>query len=449
MSATTSQTAAPWAASAPEPPRQPWSPRRLQRPWFTAILTLLAFLLGPVVWGLILVVVLTQGDPLDPLDVYGPGRPVVLLSVLDVVLGLIAVALVPVALRHGFTDAQALEDGSVDPAELVDRPEPRSALIAALIIGVCVSLSVSAWLASLFTMISISSRGRRSWAGLVYVVTVAATIVGYFIQDSAEGWFEGLLVCGVSAVMLLVPVLIGMYRWSRRRRIRALQAEALTARREAAALVREEHARAEQSRAQERTRIAREMHDTLSHRLALISTYAGALDYREDLDRDTVRSTARLVQQTAATASAELRTVLDILRDDPGDTRPEPDLRQLPELLAEFRAAGARVEMVGREVVDAEAVPDTAARTLYRILQEALTNAVKHAPGAPVTVRWSRRAGAVSLTVSNPLVADAHPEPSGFGLVGLDERARGLGGTISTERTETMFRLEACIPCRS
>ena len=82
-----SQTAAPWAASAPEPPRQPRSPRRLQRPWFTAILTLLAFLLGPVVWGLILVVVLTQGDPLDPLDVYGPGRPVVLLSVLDVVLG--------------------------------------------------------------------------------------------------------------------------------------------------------------------------------------------------------------------------------------------------------------------------------------------------------------------------------------------------------------------------
>ena len=60
MSATTSQTAAPWAASAPEPPRQPWSPRRLQRPWFTAILTLLAFLLGPVVWGLILVVVLTR-----------------------------------------------------------------------------------------------------------------------------------------------------------------------------------------------------------------------------------------------------------------------------------------------------------------------------------------------------------------------------------------------------
>ncbi|MBZ6373688.1 MAG: histidine kinase [Kocuria palustris] len=213
--------------------------------------------------------------------------------------------------------------------------------------------------------------------------------------------------------------------------------------------MREEHARAEQSRAQERTRIAREMHDTLSHRLALISTYAGALDYREDLDRDTVRSTARLVQQTAATASAELRTVLDILRDDPGDTRPEPDLRQLPELLAEFRAAGARIEMVGREVVDAEAVPDTAARTLYRILQEALTNAVKHAPGAPVTVRWSRRAGAVSLTVSNPQVADAHPEPNGFGLVGLDERARGLGGTISTERTETMFRLEACIPCRS
>jgi signal transduction histidine kinase len=449
MSDVSSPTTAPWASPAHEQPRRLRGSRRLQRPWFTSILTLLAFVLGPLAWGLILLVVLTQGDPLEVFDVYGPGRPVVLLSILDVVLGLVAVGLLPAALRHGVADTQAFADSTADPSELVDRPEPRSALIAALVIGGLLSISASAWAASLFSMISIASRGRRSWAVLIYAVTVVSSIVGYFVLDSAETWIDALLVCGISAVMLLVPVLIGMYRWSRRRRIRALEAEALTARREAAALVREEHARAEQSRAQERTRIAREMHDTLSHRLALISTYAGALDYREDLDRETVRSTARLVQQTAATASAELRTVLDILRDDPGDTRPEPGLRSVPELLEQFRAAGAHIEVIGQEDFDAHDLPDTAARTLYRILQEALTNAVKHAPGAPVTVRWSRRAGAVSLTVSNPLVADAHPEPSGFGLVGLDERARGLGGTISTERTETMFRLEACIPCRS
>lgn len=449
MSVVPSQTPAPWAAQPPGSAPRARGLRRLQRPWFTSILTLVCLLLGPLSWGLILLVALSSDGALDISDMYGPGRPVVLLAVLDVVLGLVATALVPVGLRHGFIDTQPIADSAADPAELVDRPEPRSALIAALVIGVFTVISASAWAASLVTMISISSRGRRTWAAAVYAVTAAAAGASYFVQGPFGGWIEALVVVGASAVMLLVPVLIGMYRWSRRRRIRALQAEALTARREAAALVREEHARAEQSRAQERTRIAREMHDTLSHRLALISTYAGALDYREDLDRETVRSTARLVQQTAATASAELRTVLDILRDDPGDTRPEPDLRQLPELLEEFRAAGARIEVTGQDRIDAEDLPDTAARTLYRILQEALTNAVKHAPGAPVSVSWERDPRAVRLTVANPLVAEAHPVPSGFGLVGLDERARGLGGTISTQRTETLFRLEARIPCRS
>ncbi len=444
MPATSSSTIAPWVARPPRgaPGRRG---RRLQRPWTTGILTLAALLLGPALVSLVLLAVLVPGSPPEPSELYGPGRPVVALAVLDVALGLVAVGLVPIAVRHGYAGAEA----AGDPAALVDRPEPRSALIAAVVIGVFTAVSASAAAASLITMISVCSRGRRSWAVVVYGVTLAATGAGYFVQGPVGSWIDTLVLLGVSAVMLLVPVLIGMYRWSRRRRIRALQAEAMTARREAAALVREEHARAEQSRAQERTRIAREMHDTLSHRLALISTYAGALDYREDLDRATVRSTARLVQQTAATASAELRTVLDVLRDDPGDTRPEPDLHDIPQLLEEFRAAGAEIEVIGDDGIDPGALPDITARTLYRILQEALTNAVKHAPGAPVTVRWARRPDAVSLVVSNPLVADAHPAPSGFGLVGLDERARGLGGTIGTERTDTAFRLEACIPCRS
>lgn len=420
----------------------------------------MSFVLGPLVWvGVVVLVVLFPETGRDA-ALYGPDRPLALLAGIDALFGLISVALMPIALRHGHPDPEADPGQGLGTPAFVDRPEPRSALIAALVVAVLVGFSAASWPASVITMISACSRGRRTWLVSVYVVTLAAGILGGLVTGSLDSFFSGadrawqdalilLGLIGVMAVMLLVPVLIGMYRWSRRRRIRALQAEALTARRESAALVREEHARAEQSRAEERTRIAREMHDTLSHRLALISTYAGALDYREDLDRETVRSTARLVQQTAATASAELRTVLDVLREDPSDTRPEPDLSQVGALLDEVRATGAVVEVTGTKIARADGIPDTASRTLYRILQEALTNAVKHAPGAPVSIRWDRSPEAVELVVENPLVDGARTVRSGFGLIGVDERARAAGGTVITERTETIFRLEARIPCRS
>lgn len=438
----------------------PETHRRLERPWTVLGLTVLSFVLGPLVWAAVLVLLVAFPEVGREAEVYGPERPLALLAGIDVVFGLISVALMPIALRHGHSGPEAEHAEDLGAPAFVDRTEPRSALIAALVIAVLVGFSSASWAASVITMISVCSRGRRTWLVSVYAVTLAAGLIGglatgslaSFFAESNEIWQNALVLLGLTgvlAVMLLVPVLIGMYRWSRRRRIRALQAEALTARREAAALVREEHARAEQSRAEERTRIAREMHDTLSHRLALISTYAGALDYREDLDRETVRSTARLVQQTAATASAELRTVLDVLREDPSDTRPEPDLSRFGALLDEVRATGAVVEVTGPQIDRAEGIPDTASRTLYRILQEALTNTVKHAPGAPVSIRWDRSPEAVQLVVENPLVDGARTVRSGFGLIGVDERARAVGGAVSTERTETTFRLEARIPCRS
>lgn len=420
----------------------------------------MSFVLGPLLWLGVVVLVAAFPEADSDATLYGQGRPQAFLAGIDILFGLISVALIPVALRHGRPNPESGQAEGLEPPAFVDRPEPRSALIAALVIAVLFGFSGASWPASVITMISACSRGRRTWLVSVYLVTLGASIIGAlvtgslgtFVTGTDPAWqraLVGLGLVGVMAVMLLVPVLLGMYRWSRRRRLRALQAEALTARREAAALVREEHARAEQSRAEERNRIAREMHDTLSHRLALISTYAGALDYREDLDRETVRSTARLVQQTAATASAELRTVLDVLREDPGDTRPESDLRQVGVLLDEVRATGTVVEVSGPEISRADGIPDTAARTLYRILQEALTNAVKHAPGAPISVCWVRSPEAVELTVANPLVDAAQTVRSGFGLIGVDERARAVGGSVITERTDSVFRLEARIPCRS
>lgn len=415
-----------------------------------AVLTALAFFLGPVLsvglYGLFSLG-LASGDP-EFADFPYSESELMWRMILDVGVGVVAVVLLPFALRR------APESGVLDPGR--DRSihhlkEPTSALVVALIIGMLVATSAAAFPAWFIAVISISSRGIRRWIYWIPPVAVLSIVLSFVVTPSSSVFWEVALVFALYLAMTALPIVIGLLRWSRRRQIRALRSEAAFAQREAQAVIRAEQARAEKTRAEERTRIAREMHDTLSHRLALISTYAGALDYREDLDRETVRSTARLVQQTAATASAELRTVLDVLRDDPADTRPEPDLTQLDGLLAEVRATGVRVDSTVAGPA-AGTLPDTTSRTLYRMLQEALTNAVKHAPGAPVRVEWGGDENTVELTVTNPLTGLDHPGQSlssGFGLIGLEERAKALGGNVKTTKTATEFRLEASVPCRS
>lgn len=422
------------------------------RGWVIAGLTALAFLIGPAL-GLIIYGVmgfaLSSGAP-DTADFPYTESQLRLVMAVDVGIGLVMVALLPFALRRA-PESQVLE-GNHDPASQ-QLKEPISALVVTLIMGLLLSVSSAGFPAWFMAVISISSRGLRRWIYCIPPVAGLSAVLTFFIFPTETTMWESILVGALSIAMTALPVVIGLLRWSRRRQIRALRSEAATAHREAQAVIRTEQARAEKTRAEERTRIAREMHDTLSHRLALISTYAGALDYRKDLDPETVRSTARLVQQTASTASAELRTVLDVLREDPTDTRPEPDLSQVDSLLAQVRATGVQVtNTVQRPGL--ELIPDTTSRTLYRMLQEALTNAVKHAPGAPVEIRWGGTQDHVELTVTNPLTApkgraEAMGQSSGFGLIGLDERARALGGNVSTSTSQNAFRLEATVPCRN
>lgn len=423
-----------------------------RRGWLIAGLTLTALVLGPLIslgtYGVM--GSLVADGTVSPEEYPYSEEFIFAWMLVDTAVGLVAVALLPIALRRA-PEPKVLDEGP-EVANL-SLKEPRSALVAALVIGVLVGVSGAAFPAWFIAVVSVCSRGIRKWVFFIPPVAVLSAVGSVFVVPMPESDIWVILMgIALSLAMTAVPVLIGLNRWSRRRQIRALRSEAATARREAEAVVREEQARAAKTRAEERTRIAREMHDTLSHRLALISTYAGALDYREDLDRDTVRSTARLVQQTAATASAELRTVLDVLRDDPTDTRPEPDLTQVDSLLEEVRATGAQVESLVQRP-DLGQIPGTASRTLYRMLQEGLTNAVKHAPGAPVTVRWQGDDDEVRLTVTNPLTPSDHADSvhpaSGFGLIGLDERARALGGSVRATETQSEFRLEAKVPCRS
>jgi signal transduction histidine kinase len=251
----------------------------------------------------------------------------------------------------------------------------------------------------------------------------------------------------VPFMVMLIGVTVGwgMYIGSRRELLATLRDRAETAETE-------QHARVLQARAAERSRIAREMHDVLAHRISLVTMHAGAMVYREDLDADQMRATARIIQDNSHHAMVELREVLGILRDGPGDAdpeRPQPSARDLPELIAEARRSGMRV--VSDESVDLGAIPDPLGRTVYRVVQEGLTNARKHAADTLVTVSLAGApAAGVTVRIGNPLrvgdSTDGAPA-SGLGLVGLSERAELAGGRLTHQVSPAgEFVLTAWLP---
>jgi signal transduction histidine kinase len=241
-----------------------------------------------------------------------------------------------------------------------------------------------------------------------------------------------------------VVVAWGMFRRSRR------QAQLEHARRADA----EEQLRVEQVRYAERTRIAREMHDVLAHRISLLSLHAGVLEFRPDAPPEEVERAAAVIRASAHQALEDLRAVIGVLRDGPGAPGPEPPqptLAALPGLLEESRAAGMRIRAeVG--LPDLAAVPDAIGRHALRIVQEALTNARKHATAAPVELRLDGAPGhGLTIEVRNPTPALAATEPkipgTGAGLLGLTERATLSGGRLEHGLDEQgHFRLHAWLP---
>ena len=162
------------------------------------------------------------------------------------------------------------------------------------------------------------------------------------------------------------------------------------------------------ARAAERTRIAREMHDVLAHRMSLVAVHAGALAYRTDLSAAETRETAAIIQANSQRALADLREILGLLRDtergiDVTAHRPQPTLSDLDSLLDDERAAGAHVTLRS-DLEDLDALPESIGRSAFRIIQEGLTNARKHAPHAMVTVELTGHPGnGLDLSVRNPV----------------------------------------------
>ncbi|MFF7852991.1 histidine kinase [Streptomyces sp. NPDC007904] len=236
----------------------------------------------------------------------------------------------------------------------------------------------------------------------------------------------------VASIVLLLVLLGAVVGWgmfvrSKRQLMLSLRDRARRAETEA-------RLRAEQAQRLAREAIAREMHDVLAHRLTLLSVHAGALEFRPDAAREEIARAAGVIRESAHEALQDLREIIGVLRagepDDPG--RPQPTLAALGTLVAESRRAGMRVTLDGR-VTDAATVSASVGRTAYRIAQEGLTNARKHAPGAEVTVSVTGGPGeGLTVSVRNPPPEGdvPHVPGAGQGLIGLTERATLAGGTL-------------------
>jgi signal transduction histidine kinase len=196
----------------------------------------------------------------------------------------------------------------------------------------------------------------------------------------------------------------------------------------------------------ERARIARELHDIVAHRVSTIVVQAQAADAQLVSDPEAARAGLQAIDETARQALGELRALLGILRreGEVSGRAPQPEVSQLPAMVEQARATGQPIEFVVAGTP--RPLPSAIGVALYRIAQEALTNVLKHAPGAPATVTLRYCADAVEVDVS-----DAGPGAgvgnAGFGLVGMRERVGVLGGTLSSgDRPGGGFAVRARLP---
>ena len=286
-------------------------------------------------------------------------------------------------------------------------------------------------------------------AMLVGALSVLISFFLFAVRDG-NGQIGGLWSATVLAFSLLSTAAIvgwGMLVRARRELVASLKDRAERA--EA-----EQQLRVGQARQLERTRIAREMHDVLAHRISLVSMHAGALEYRAEAVGGEVARSAAVIRSSAHQALEDLREVIGVLRaeSDDAEMRPQPTLNDLRALVEESLQAGMRVTCEFGLDDTGASVPLRAGRTAYRIVQEGLTNARKHAPDSVVVVRLSGGPGTgLSVEVLSRRAvgvrAGGQIPGAGLGLIGLKERADLSGGRLEHGHTGNGdFRLAAWLP---
>lgn len=307
----------------------------------------------------------------------------------------------------------------------------------------------AAWLA----LFALAIQRRDRWLVVVAFGAWAGSVVSStFIAIDPLG---GVL---LASPMYGFAVAGGAYIGSRRALLVSLRERAERAESEQAM-------RSNQARLAERSRIAQEMHDVLAHKISLVTLQAGGLEVNSAAGPEEVERVAGLIRTTARQALDDLRGVLGVLRGTEGDDlvttarttplavaedlTPQPGLADVRALVEASRSSGVPVRL-DWDVPDAP-VPDQLGRTVYRVVQEALTNVHKHAHGvsAAVLVR-GRPGGRIDIEVANPRPVGSTVEPllpgTGTGLDGLAERVRLAGGQVQAGPTPDGFRVRAWLP---
>ncbi|MCX5048731.1 MULTISPECIES: sensor histidine kinase [unclassified Streptomyces] len=358
--------------------------------------------------------------------------------------------------------------------------------IAVVLVSIAITPAQMGYLmgiVGLYTLAA-SELPRRIIASLAGMSLVGMLIVMFVRvrQDMARGtwdlgdWFVPFAAITTAIGMTAPPLLLGLYVGARRRLMESLRERADSLERELQLLAERAEERAEWARNEERTRIAREMHDVVAHRVSLMVVHAAALQAVARKDPEKAVRNAALVGDMGRQALTELREMLGVLRNADGARRREqavplvavgvaaavaaskavdegegPCLSELDELIGQSAAAGMVVDLSVEG--DTRSYAAEIEQTAYRVVQEALTNVHKHAAGAKTHVRLAHRVSEIAMQVENeppPEVSSASSArlPSGGnGLVGMKERVSALGGVFVSGPTDAGgFRVSAVIP---
>src|SRR5690625_260438 len=315
-----------------------------------------------------------------------------------------------------------------------------AAVVLALLVCAKVLLTVH-WSFGIPVLVLAFLAGRGQLAAAVFFsVAVALTVTGPWYRGTdpsdVETWIN---VTTSNGFQLLAPCLVGRY-------LRDRHALKVARRHQAEQLEESQRAFAAEARLRERNLIAREIHDTVGHELSLIALRAGALEVGVGTDETSASDAARQLRETATRASEQLGDIVSLLSD--GESAP---LRPVNEDVADVvdRAADAGLDVTLTWNGTREALSPLLQHTVIRVVQEALTNATKHAPDSAVTVTIDMDVDAVALEVRDRgpgVEANAARPGSGRGLIGLTERVHLLGGTFAAEPVDDGFRVTSWIP---
>jgi signal transduction histidine kinase len=349
-------------------------------------------------------------------------------------------------------------------------PDARSLDAGGVVLAMCASLPIAVWRRSPLVVFALTTSASAVLNGLGYAPgpPLGPTAALFLLAASGNDerpWTRrttavvaGLFAVHVGAVgggqkeFPALPLLFGVLVWT----IAWFAGDRARLRRERIAALEERVARADRDRererrlakVEERTRIARDLHDSAGHAINVILVHAGAARLLQERDPERARIALGTIEEVARDTITEIDQLVRTLRDDPGSTvevADAPGLAALGALVERHRAAG--LEVTVESGGSSRPLGATADQAAYRIVQESLTNASRHGTGSAL-VELAFVDGTLELTITNAVAPGARASAAGHGLSGMRERATLAGGTLETETGGESFRVQARLPTR-